>query len=124
MTTADDLSARAASLKQQLRDVHGIRGRDLAHSLRRARRVLPRRLRPMSAEIEAALSVVGHPKLEPMINDKRLNALCDALQEELDAVDVTERRRTRLIGHAARSLFYVLCVGVVFISWMVWAGYL
>lgn len=124
MTTADDLSARAASLQQQLRDVHGIRGRDLAHSLRRARGVLPRRLRKMSGEVETALSCVGHPKLEPMIDGARLRGLCDQLKAELDAVDVKERRRTQLIGHAARSAFYLLCVGAAFISWMVWADYL
>ncbi len=116
--------ARAAALQQKLKEVHGISGRSLGHSLARARRVLPRHLRKAGPEIIAAEAMVGHPKLEPMIDHARLTRIFDQLQAELDAVDLADLRRGRWLAAAGRAAFALL-VGVAgFIVWMVWAGHI
>lgn len=124
MTVSDDLNARAAALQQQLRDVYGITGRDLAQSLARARRVLPRHLRKAGAQICAAQAMAGHPKLERMIDLPHLAAIEAQISAHLDAVDVADLRRGRWLAFAGRVAGVVLIVAAAFVAWMVWAGYL
>jgi hypothetical protein len=124
MTQAPDPAAQAAALQAKLREVHGISGRNLRQSLARARRVLPRHLRKAGLEIVEAEALVGHPKLERMIDGPRLAAIQKDFEANLDAVDVARMRSDRRLNMAARIAAYVLIVAGAFISWMVWAGHL
>lgn len=68
--------------------------------------------------------MIGHPKLEPMIDIARLTQLMSEIEARLDAVNVAEERKTRLIRVAARIASYVLFVLAAFVLWLVWAGHL
>jgi len=98
MNEIDDYFARMDALKQQLRDVHGIRAKDLPTALRKARRELPKALRQSGFEFAAAGAMIGHPKLERMIDFADLRATHEEISEYLDQVDVADIRRGRLLA--------------------------
>lgn len=124
MTDIDDYLARTEALKQQLRDVHGIRARDLPGALRKARRDLPKALRKSGFEFAAARAMIGHPKLEMMMDFADLRARHDALSAHLDQVDVADVRRGRLLAMLGRLAFYFIVIVGGYITWAVWAGHL
>lgn len=119
-----DPDAQAAALQAKLREVYGISGRSLPQSLKRARRVLPRRMRHAAQDIVAAQALMGHPKLERMIDSAHLAAVHDSIIAHLDTVDVQKMKWDRRLRLAAQIAAYVLIVAAAFISWMVWAGHL
>lgn len=124
MSLSEDLNKCALSVQQKLKEVYGISGHDLRQSLSRARRVLPRYLRKAGREIAQAQDLAGHPKLERMIDMERLIRIQANIDAHLDAVNVADLRRGRILTVLGRIAGYILIVGGAFISWMVWAGHL
>ena len=124
MSDADDLRARSDALRQQLRDTFGVRGRDLDHALRRARRLLPRGMRQKGARLVEAQAMLGHPKLERMIDFAELRAAQEAISVHLDSIDVADARRGWWLSLAGVIAFNLIVVLAAFITWMVWAGHL
>lgn len=124
MTQADLLITRATALQQQLSDVHGLKGRNLAQALARGRRVVPKALRQGGLQIAQGVAMVGHPKLERMIDFDALAKHAEALSAHLDSVDVADIRRGRLLALAGRIAFYVIVVATCFMIWAVRSGHL
>jgi hypothetical protein len=121
MTEADDIRARLDALQEKLRAVHGIRGRDLSHALRRARTKLPRHVRKLAAPLAQAEPMLGNPGLERTLDFTALKKAHDAIDAHLDSVNVADIRKGRLLAMAGLVSFYVIFVAVCFVLWMVWA---
>lgn len=119
MQQSDQIRAWITLTEAQLYDVHRIRGRDLAHALRRARRVLPGPVRRAGAELAKAQKMLGHPQLERLLDADALGTAHEIVSEHLDSVDVADIRRSRLIRMAALLCFYVFFVAACFVIWMV-----
>lgn len=122
MTDSEDLRARIDALRQQLREVHGIRGRTLGQALRRSKLFLPRRIRKEAWRLAEAEQMLGHPKLERMLDFDTLRALQDSVAEHLRSVDVADLRRGRLLGIAGSMAVNVILVAILFVVWLHWIG--
>lgn len=122
MTDVDELRARIEALREQLREVHGIRGQDLGHALRRSKRFLPRRIRRAGFRLAEAERMLGHPKLERLVEFDAMRAAHETVSEHLNAVDVADLRRGRILGIAAAMAVNVILVVVLFAVWANWAG--
>lgn len=115
---------RADALRQQLVDVYGFKGRDLEQVLYKSRRSLPRALRQAGAQIVQAQALVGHPKLERMIDFQDLSVKHDQISTHLDEIDTADIRRGKLLAMAGRIAFYLIFVMACLIVWAVRSGYL
>ena len=124
MTDAEDFQARVEAVRAQLRDVYRIKGRDLDHELRRARRFMPRRIRKAGQVLVAAQNNLGHPRLEAMINFADIRSAHEKISDHLDRVDVAGMRHRRMLGLFGILAFNVIFVATCFVVWMVWAGHL
>lgn len=124
MSDADDLKARGATLRQHLRETLGVKGRDLDHALRRARRQLPRGLRQAGTRIVEADAMLGHPKLERLVDYEARRADYAAFDAHLGSIDLADQRWGRFLELAAIVAFNLIVVTALFITWLVWSGYL
>lgn len=123
MTDRTDIAGKAADLQQQLQEKLGIKGRSLEHALSRAGRRLPRRLRARGQEIVAAQKLAAHPKLAPRIDGAAVSAAYDGLSAHLRQIDVADRRKGKALSLAGSIAFNLLVVGVGFLIWLWWRGY-
>lgn len=102
----------------------GVRGRSLAHQLRRAGRLLPRARRRDGAALVQAQVQTKHPKLARTLDPARLRAARDRLVAHLGAIDPGEERLTRRLRFAAGISFNLLIVGALLTGVLVWRGFL
>ncbi len=124
MTDGDDIRARIDALRQQLREVHGIRGRTLHQALRRSKLFLPRHVRKEGLRLAEIEPLLGHPKLERMVDFDAARATHQAVARHLKSVDVADLRRGRLLGIAGAIAVNVIVVAVLFVVWLRWTGQL
>ena len=124
MTDGEDLRARIEDLRLKLRQVHGIRGRDLGQAVRRSKLFLPRRIRKEALRLAEAEPLLGNPKLERTIDFAALHAAHRVVADHLNSVDVADLRRGRLLGIAGAMAVNVILVVVLFIVWLRWTGQL
>ncbi len=120
MSGAFDIPEMAEHLRQKLLGVHGVKGRDLAQSVARAGRMLPRRLRHSAQRLARAEHMVGHPKLEQMVDRSGLRAGFSALTAHLDGIDVAGRRKKRalqLLGLLVCQLAVIVALLLVVLRW-------
>jgi hypothetical protein len=122
MTEGEEMRDRIDGLRRQLRDVHRIRGRDLRQALRRSKRLLPRYVRTAGARLAEAEPMLGHPKLERMLDFTALRAARKTVEEHLNSVDKADLRRGRLLGIAGAMAFNLLIVIALFLVWVRWVG--
>lgn len=124
MTEGDEIRAKIEELRRLLREVHGIRGRTLAQALRRSKLFLPRRIRKAGWRLAEVEPLLGHPKLERMLDLAALDAAHREVAGHLKSVDVADLRRGRLLGIAASMAVNLILVAVLFVLWMRWTGQL
>ena len=125
MMTSDVLMARSDRLAKLIETKLGVRGTGLEAKLRRAGRLLPRRVRQDAARLVAAQRVMGHPKL--MMQQADPGALEQAFrrcESWLQSVDPGERRKDRILGFLGVNAVNLLVVGGAFIAYLVWADHL
>lgn len=122
MTEDEDIAARIAELRGLLREVHGIRGRTLGQALRRSKLVLPRRIRRAAQPLADAEPLLGHPRLQRMVDSVALRDAHAEVSAHLKSVDVADKRRGRLLGIAGAVAVNVILVAVLFVAWIRWAG--
>ena len=123
MGAEPDIAARAEAIRAELRARLGVSGRDLEQALRRAGRLLPRRVRARIAEIVAAQKLAGNPRLERRLDHRRLEQAHRDVSAHLEAIDRADLRRGRLLGLAGQAAFHLIVVAGVFVYWLWWRGY-
>lgn len=124
MMNADTLRARMDGLREQIEATYRVKGRDLKQSYRRSRHLLPRSVRRSLRDLVEAGGMLGHPKLERLVDFPKLSKDADWVETHLGSIDVGEQRRTRIINFVAVLAFNLLLVTVGFVLWMVWTGQL
>lgn len=122
MTGTDDIKSESAALKSQLRDVHGLRGRDLSSAVNRGKRKLPRSVRKDGQQVADALGKLGNPKLERTVDLKQVRAAQSRVKAHLSSVDVADQRKGFWLGLAGTIAFNLLIVGLIFFGWMIFTG--
>lgn len=123
MKDRTDIAGKAADLQQQLQAKLGVKGRSLEHALNRAGHRLPRSARARGQQIVAAQKLAGNPKLSRRVDGAAFNAAYDGLSAHLGAIDVADRRKGTLLSLAGSIVFNLLVVGVGFLVWLWWRGY-
>ncbi len=124
MATQMDIDARAERLRAALETALGVKARSYGAALRKAGRRLPKPVRRQADVVARAHAIDGHPKLRRTIDmDAVARAEADLLAH-LKTIDRADQRRGRLLGLAGVIVFNLLVVAALFVSWLVWSGYL
>ncbi len=124
MTDTEDLLARASAMQQKLQEVHKIKGKTWKTLLRKARGSLPRRVIKDARSVAECLPMIGHPKLERLIDYENMRAAQTRVMQHLDSVDVAQIRRDRFLRMFGLLAFNVILVAALFLYWMVSTGQL
>jgi len=101
----------------------GVKSRSLQQALRRAGRRLPKRLRTQGALIVETGKLAQNPKLARQIDETGVNQAFQALTQHLEAVDLKEQRKVRIMGIAGIVSANLLIVTAGFVWWLWWRGY-
>ena len=107
---------RAARLSEVLRQHLGVRGRDMGARLRRARRMLPRRLRPQADRLSHAEVMLRHPRLARLVDMPEVERAFAAIEAHALTVDPAARRR-----HAALSVLVAAVFNLILLALALWA---
>jgi hypothetical protein len=117
-----DLTDTFDSLRTAFAERLGASGRDLAATVRKAGRRLPRRLRPAAATMVEAERMAANPRLARLIDAARIDQAATDLKAWLGTQDAREQRKTRLINMAALIAFNLLVVAGLVVVFLVWRG--
>ena len=93
--TPSEMTKRLAILMERNA---GVKGSDFARQLKKAPRVLPRRLRKEATAIVEAEKLGGNPKLERQIDRDKLTLSYELVRDHLMEIDPKERRKGALLG--------------------------
>ena len=122
MMDRDEWATMAQQVQDLLEAKFGVKSRDLAHGFRRTGRRLPRRMRRQGRLLARAETVVGNPKLWCQVDQTGLIRAFRELTEHLQAIDVAERRKDRLLRLAAVLALNVILVTAAFVWFLWWRG--
>jgi hypothetical protein len=109
MIDAHDLASRDKALTRVFEAQLGVKSRTFAGALHRAGRRLPRRLRKQGAVILNAQHLAGNPKLAQQIDARDVDRAYAEITAHLEAIDVADLRRGRLLGLAGIIAANFLC---------------
>lgn len=108
-----------ALLEQKLR----VRGRTLAHQIRKAGRRLPRAVRHDATYLAQSIALAENPKLARMVNATKLNNAHANVVRYLEGIDPGEHRRTALLNLTASIAFALLVTAVLVLFVLVQRGF-
>jgi hypothetical protein len=117
-----DIATKAETLRKALHAKLSIKGRSFDAAVRRAGRLLPRRIRRQAAVITKALVLGGHPKLMRMVDQKAVDLAVKDITSYLAGIDPADRRRAWWLKWTGLNVLNVLIVGAGFVVWLVWFG--
>ena len=123
MLDQSDITTKIETVERALYAKLGVRGRDLAHALRRAGRRLPSRIRKQGAILAQAEFMASNPKLARQIEVAPVHDAFVKVITHLNEIDVGKRRVDRLLGVAGTIAFNILVIVVAFIVFLWWQGY-
>jgi hypothetical protein len=102
----------------------GVGGDGLDTKLRKAGRLLPRRIRRDAQALVQAAEFAGHPKLARLVDtDAQRRAYRDC-KRFLEQIDGSERLIRMTLGLVTANAFNFLAVSTALIAVLVWRGYL
>ena len=119
-----DIAEKAENLRKAMHSQLRIRGRSFAGAVRRAGRMLPRRLRRQADVIIKAQGVGGHPKLLRMIDRAAVDAAYADISGYLAGIDPADVRRGWWLRFAGVAVVNVLIVAIGFVVWLKWSGHI
>ncbi|GFE52127.1 hypothetical protein So717_38800 [Roseobacter cerasinus] len=103
-----DIETQVAALRDALERHLGVRGTSLAQQVRRAGRVLPRRLRAQAGLLAKAEALAGNPRLLQQLDDARLAQALEDLNAYIAGIDRGEAVRTQILSIAAAIAFNLI----------------
>jgi hypothetical protein len=119
-----DITAKAEEARLALWAKLNARGRNLTKAVAHAGRLLPKRLAKQAAVIVKAHGLGGNPKLMRRIDMGAINTAHSDIMTFLDAIDVQERRKTRVLNWFGGTVFNLIVIVTCFIVWLTWSGHL
>lgn len=108
--------------REKLRHRLGARGKTLARALRRAGRSLPKPARQAGARLVMMQGMAENPRLRRLLDPSEVDAALAELNTHLDAVNVAERRKDRLLGFAGGVVFNLMLLGALIVALLRWRG--
>lgn len=123
MLTARDFDLRDRALARVFEAQLGVKSRSLGQALRRAGRRLPRHVRKQGAFILQAQALAGNPKLARQIDPRAVESAYADITAHLEAIDVADERKGRLLNLAGIIAANILLVAAGFVLWLWWFDY-
>ncbi|WP_143747317.1 hypothetical protein [Marinibacterium profundimaris] len=102
-----------ANVSKLLHEKHGVKRGTLSARLRRARPLLPRRIRHEADILREAEQLAENPRLAMTLSDPRYRRAADALTTHLKTIDVADRRKGYWLGVLGGMAFNLLIVLVL-----------
>jgi len=124
MNQQTSLEQMIADVLSELRAKLGVRGKDLATALSKARHRLPRRIYNLGQVLVAAEPLAGHPKLGLTLDQTALTAAAEEINAHLAAIDLAERRKSWWLGILGGLSFNLILMVVLLIVVLRWRGIL
>ena len=124
MQVQQDIAGRINAIEELLSAKFGVKKRGLRKMLSRTGRRLPKAMHGRAEMLLKAQKLAEHPKLSRQIDHRALVKAQKELVAHLEAIDVRDRRKGMLLNLAGDLVFKMLLVGVAFVGWLWWAGYL
>lgn len=118
----EDLRKELDELQTLMTERLRIRGRTFERQLRKAGRLLPRKVRSEAAFLLQARTLMQNPKLARMVDQNRIAKAHRFVAEYLQSVDPVARRKDMILRTAALWSFYVLLAGGCVIAYAYWRG--
>ena len=106
------LTEMTDNLAQLMRDRAGVRGKEFSRQIRKAPRVLPRRLRKEAEVLLSAAKVGDNPKLLHTVDRERATLAYVNILEHLEKIDPVDRRKGALINWAASMALNLILIAV------------
>lgn len=113
-----DIETQLPALREALERHLGVKGRSLAHQVRRAGRRLPKRVRAQAALLGQAEAVSGNPRLLRQLDEARVAQACEELSAHLAGIDRAEIRRGRILSILAVLAFNFILIFVAFVVFL------
>ena len=117
-----DITAKAEEVRLALRAKLNARGRTLTKAVAHAGRLLPKKLAKQAAIIIKAQGFGGNPKLMRRIDMGAIDTAHSGIMTFLDAIDVQERRKTRVLRWFGGMAFNLILITTSFVIWLWWSG--
>jgi predicted oxidoreductase len=124
MITDKEMATKSRKLRGLMQQKLDVRGRDLRQSLRRAGRRLPRSVRKRGAELMRAEMLAHNPKTARQVNAVEVDQAYEYMRAHLEAIDVNEQRKTRILSLTGAIIANLLLVVLLFVVWLWWRGYI
>lgn len=124
MITDKDMAAKSRKLRGLMQQKLDVRGHDLRQCLRRAGRRLPKRVRVRGAELIRAEMLAHNPKTARQVDPVAVEAAYDYVRSHLEAIDVIEMRKSRILSLTGAIAANLILVAVGFVVWLWWRGYI
>ncbi|WP_226779423.1 hypothetical protein [Oceaniglobus trochenteri] len=102
----------------------GIGGQGLERKVRRAGRLLPRRIRREAGVLIEGAKLSAHPKLSRMVDPAAQKQAYRDCKRFLEQIDGSERIIRFVLGIVTANAFNFLAVSAALIAVLVWRGYL
>ena len=120
--TPQDLSAQITEIRSLFETQLRIRGRTLDQQIKRAGRLLPRKVRAEAKFLAQANLLMQNPKLARMINIDRVAQAHLTVTTYLHSVDPKDRLKGRMLNAAGVIAFNGLLAAGLLIAILVWRG--
>ncbi len=117
------MAQKSRALRRLMQEKLGVRSDTLVQALRRAGRRLPRGVRNSAAELVRAESLSKNPKTARQVDVAAVERAFGTVKAHLQAIDVGEARKNRVLGIAGALAVNLLAVAALFIVWLWWRGY-
>ncbi|EBA12992.1 hypothetical protein RCCS2_03884 [Roseobacter sp. CCS2] len=101
-----------------------IRGRSLDVQLRKAGRLLPRRIRQDATYLAQGVTLVQNPKLAKMVDMAKAQQAYENVMAHLHGFDVAAGRRNAVLNLVASIAFALLVTGVLLLVVLWWRGFI
>ena len=123
MITDKDMAAKSRRLRGLMQEKLAVKGRDLAQSLHRAGRRLPRRVRRHGAALMRAEMLAHNPRTARQVDAAAVERDYEAVRAYLAGLDVGELRKVRFLRVAGAVAANLIAVAAMFVVWLWWRGY-
>lgn len=123
MMEAKDIARKVGVVQELLRLKFGIKHAPLQKMSARAGRRIPKRVQTKVKMLIVAQEQSGHPKLARLLDEVALAQAFDEVITHLKGVDISDRRRGKMLSLAGNLAFNLLFVVAAFIVWLWWRGY-
>lgn len=120
----DAFDTQMDRISDLLEDRMGLKSGDLPARLRKAARVMPRRVNRRARMLSDKMEMAGHPKLRLMLDMPALCVAARDVAEWLQTVDPAERRKDLVLGILASLSFNLIAVFTLVVVVLHWRGLL